>query len=196
MKENKGNILVWLTNPFHFLGGQKLLAIGIAVLLLHIPIGYLFGARFDGAIDMHITGDVSMLQVFVDVLIAWLSLAISFYLSATLFKAPIRFVDIAGATALARVPLLLSVIPGFIFAPEAESLEEILAIEGSELCLLVAGSLVILGLMIWFFIVLFNAYKINSNLKGWKLGVGFVAGVIAAEGVSLFLIRELFAQIV
>ncbi len=189
MKENRNNILTWLTNPFYFWGGSKLFVIGLAVLLLHIPIGYYFGARFDGAIDMHITSRVSFLQVSLDVLIAWLSMALSFYVSAKLFKAPVRFVDIAGATALARVPLLLSVFPGYLFVPDAATVEEILALEGSDLYLLVAGSVVLMVFIIWFFIVLFNAFKINSNLKGWKLASGFVMGVIVAEAVSLLIIR-------
>ena len=195
MKENRNSILIWLTNPFHFWGGAKLFVIGLAVLLLHIPTGYYFGARFDGAIDMHITRHVTFLQVSLDVLISWLSMALSFYASAKLFKAPVRFVDVAGATALARIPLLLSVFPGYLFTPDATTVEDIIALEGSELYLLIAGSLVILLFLIWFFIVLFNAFKINSNLKGWKLGIGFVMGVIVAEAISLLLIRGLLTGI-
>ena len=196
MKENRNNIFVWLTNPFHFWGGSKLLTAGIVVLILHIPAGLLFGARFDGAIDMHISFDVSLLQITTDVIIAWLSMAVSFYAVAKLFKAPARFIDIAGATALARLPLLLSVIPGYLFVPDAATVEEILALEGIDFYLLIAGSVIIMAFVIWFFIVLFNAFKINSNLKGRKLATGFILGVLVAEIVSLLLIREVLSGIV
>jgi len=195
MIKNRNSIFIWLTNPFHFWGGSKLLTAGVVVLILHIPTGYLFGARFDGAIDMHISLDVSLLQVLTDVIIAWLSMAVSFYIIAKLFNAPARFIDVAGATALARVPLLLSVIPGYLFVPNAATVEELLALQGSDLYLLIAGSAVLMVFVIWFFIVLFNAFKINSNLKGWKLGAGFILGVIAAEIVSLLLIRDVLSGI-
>lgn len=196
MNENRNSLFVWLTNPFHFWGGSKLMMAGVTVLILHIPIGYLFGARFDGAIDMHISFDVSLLQVTTDVIIAWLTMAVSFYAVAKLFKAPTRFIDVAGATALARTPILFSVIPGYLLVPDAASVEEILALEGIDLYLLIAGSAVLLVFVIWFFIVLFNAFKINTNLKGWKLVSGFILGVLTAEIVSLLLIREVLSGIV
>jgi hypothetical protein len=196
MNENRKSIFLWLTNPFHFWGGSKLLTAGIIVLILHIPVGMLFGARFDGAIDMHISFEVSLLQVVTDVIIAWLTMAVSFYTVAKLFKAPARFIDVAGATALARVPLLLSVIPGYLIVPDAATVEEILALEGMDLYLLIAGSAVLMIFVVWFFIVLFNAFRINSNLQGWKLATGFIFGVIVAEIVSLLLIREVLSGIV
>ncbi|HMB98973.1 MAG TPA: hypothetical protein VKM36_10850 [Balneolaceae bacterium] len=195
MKENRNNIFIWLVNPFRFWGGSKLLTAGILVLLLHIPVGYFFGARFDGAIDMHISFDVSLLQVTTDVIIAWLSMALSFFVVAKLLNAPARFIDVAGATAVARIPLLLSVFPGYLFVPNAATVEEILALEGSDLYLLVAGSVILMVFVIWFFIVLFNAFKINTNLKRWKLATGFLLGVIVAEIVSLLLIRQVLEGI-
>jgi hypothetical protein len=196
MKQDRSNIFLWLINPFHFWGGSKLMTAGVVVLLLHIPVGYFFGARFDGALDMHISFDVSLLQVTTDVIVAWLTMALSFYGIAKIFNAPVRFIDLAGATAVARVPLLLSVIPGYLFVPEAETVAEIMALEGSDLYMLVAGSVVMIGFVIWFFIVLFNAFKINLNLKGWKLATGFIIGVIVAEIVSLILIREVLSKLI
>lgn len=196
MEENRKDVLLWLTNPFYFWGGSKLITAGIVVLLLHIPIGHLFGARFDGAIDMHLSHDVSLLQILSDVIIAWLTTAVSFYAVAKLFKTPARFIDVAGATAVARVPLLLSVFPGYLFVPNAATVQEILALEGSDFYLLVAGSVFLMIFVIWFFIVLFNAFKVNTNLKGWKLATGFLLGVIVAEIVSLLLIREVLEGIV
>jgi len=196
LRDDKKKLSTWLFNPFLFVGGERILLIGLIIAAVHIPIGYFLNVRFDGAIDMHISFDVSLLQVTTDVIIAWLSMAVSFYAVAKLFKAPARFIDIAGATALARLPLLLSVIPGYLFVPDAATVEEILALEGIDFYLLIAGSVIIMAFVIWFFIVLFNAFKINSNLKGRKLATGFILGVLVAEIVSLLLIREVLSGIV
>lgn len=191
IKEKKNQISTWVFNPFYFWGGSKLFWIGLAVIAIHIPVGYFFNVRFDGAIDMHLAFDVSFIRVILDVVFAWTSLFMCFYLSALAFKSPIRLVDICGATAVARIPLLLSVLPAKIFAPEAQSVEEILSLEGTELTVLIVGSLVVLLFLAWFIILLFNAFKVNSNLKGWKLHTGFWTALIVAELIALYLIRNL-----
>jgi hypothetical protein len=180
----------WLYNPFHYWGGSKLFFFGLLVIIIHIPIGYYFDVRFDGALDMHVVKSVdSLLVVSSDVFIAWVSTFVCLYLSALIFKSPIRLIDIAGATAVARVPLLIAIIPAKIFSPDIKSIEELLILQGSEFYLLLVGGFIVLLFSIWFILLLFNAYKINSNLDGWKLWTGFITSMIIAEAISLFVIR-------
>lgn len=180
------NKATWLYNPFQYLGGSKLLWIGLFIIVLHIPLGYFFNVRFDGALDMHVINSIESIWVVVsDVLIAWLSMCLSMYISALIFNSPIRLIDIAGATAVARIPLLIAILPAIIFAPDIQSIEDLLNLQGTELYLLLAGGLIVLLFLIWFILLLFNAYMINSNLKGWKLWTGFILSIIVAEVISL-----------
>lgn len=180
----KNSLSAWLFNPFNFWGGRKGLWIGLAVLAIHIPVGYFFQARFDGAVDMHLGTVDNLFRPIADVLIAWPAVFLTMYLSALAFKSPIRLIDIAGATAIARVPLLISVLPAIIFDPGIRDVSEFFNLRGSELWILGIGSIILLLFLVWHFVLLFNAYKINSNLKGWKLVTGFILAVIIAEAIS------------
>ncbi|PKD43363.1 hypothetical protein [Rhodohalobacter barkolensis] len=168
------------------MGGAKVFWIGFLIIIIHIPIGYIFNVRFDGAIDMHLVPSVeSYLIPMLDVAIAWVSMFLCLYVSTLIFQSPIRLIDIAGATGVARIPLLISIIPGKIFEPNIQEVEDVLNLQGSELYLLIVGGFVVLLFFIWFMILLFNAYKVNSNLKGWRLWIGFILSVIIAEIISL-----------
>lgn len=189
IKNQKRNPAAWLFNPFQFWGGSKLFWIGVGVILLHIPIGYFFNVRFDGALDMHIImDDFTLMRVIKDVAIAWGCMFLCLFGAAKVLKSPIRLIDIAGATALARVPMLIAVIPAKLFEPASSDLEYLMNLQGTELFSLLTGAFFILGFFIWFLVLLFNAYKLNSNLKGVHLWASFIIGVILAEAISLALI--------
>lgn len=186
INKKKHSKTTWLYNPFLFWGGAKVFWIGFFVIIIHIPIGYFFNVRFDGALDMHLVPSVeSYLIPMLDVAIAWVSMFLCLYVSALIFQSPIRLIDIAGATGVARIPLLFSIIPAKIFEPNIQEVEDVLNLQGSELYLLIVGGFGVLLFFIWFIILLFNAYKVNSNLKGWRLWGGFIMSVIIAEIISL-----------
>lgn len=185
LPNQNNSITDWLFNPFLFWGGRKILWIGLAVIIIHLPIGYFLQARFDGAIDMHIVTSIgSAFRPLLDALIAWVSTFLCLYLAALIFKSPIRIIDIAGAAAVARIPILISVLPAKIFDPGIQDVNDLLNLQGSEMWTLAAVSVILLMFMIWFFVLLFNAYKVNSNLKGWKLITSFIVAVILAEIIS------------
>ena len=185
--DNK-KLSTWLFNPFLFVGGERILLIGLIIAAVHIPIGYFLNVRFDGAIDMHLVPtDVGLLTPVIDVLIAWLSMAGCMFAAAKLFQSPMRLIDIAGAVLVARIPLLLSIGPVLLLEPDFQSIEELLNLQGSELYQLAALSVISLLFLIWFFVLLFNAFKINSNLKGAKLWFGFIGSAIIAEIISIMI---------
>ena len=178
----------WLFNPFLFVGGERILLIGLIIAAVHIPIGYFLNVRFDGAIDMHLVPtDVGLLTPVIDVLIAWLSMAGCMFAAAKIFQSPMRLIDIAGAVLVARIPLLLSIGPVLLLEPDFQSIEELLNLQGSELYQLAALSVISLLFLIWFFVLLFNAFKINSNLKGARLWIGFIGSAIIAEIISIMI---------
>ena len=185
--DNK-KLSTWVFNPFLFVGGERILLIGLIIAAVHIPIGYFLNVRFDGAIDMHLVPtDVGLLTPVIDVLIAWLSMAGCMFAAAKIFQSPMRLIDIAGAVLVARIPLLLSIGPVLLLEPDFQSIEELLNLQGSELYQLAALSVISLLFLIWFFVLLFNAFKINSNLKGARLWVGFIGSAIIAEIISIMI---------
>lgn len=182
--QRKNNLSTWFFNPFTFWGGSKILWLGLLVIAIHIPVGYFFDARFDGAMDMHISSVENVWQPIIDILIAWPAMFLSLYLLALCFKSPIRLIDIAGATAVARIPLLISVLPAKVSDPGMRDVNELLSLQGIDLWILMVGAIIILLFFIWFIVLLFNAYKINSALKDWKLITSFIIGVLIAEVIS------------
>ena len=188
LRDDKKKLSTWLFNPFLFVGGERILLIGLIIAAVHIPIGYFLNVRFDGAIDMHLVPtDVGLLTPVIDVLIAWLSMAGCMFTAAKIFQSPMRLIDIAGAVLVARIPLLLSIGPVLLLEPDFQSIEELLNLQGSELYQLAALSVISLLFLIWFFVLLFNAFKINSNLKGARLWVGFIGSAIIAEIISIMI---------
>ena len=188
LRDDKKKLSTWLFNPFVYVGGERILLFGLIIAAIHIPIGYFLNVRFDGAIDMHLVPtDVGLLTPIIDVLIAWFSMAGCMFAAAKLFQSPMRLIDIAGAVLVARIPLLLSIGPVLLLEPDFQSIEELLNLQGSELYQLAALSVISLLFLIWFFVLLYKAFKINSNLKGARLWIGFIGSVIIAEIVSLMI---------
>ena len=188
LRDDKKKFSTWLFNPFLFVGGERILLFGLIIAAVHIPIGYFLNVRFDGAIDMHLVPtDVGLLTPVIDVMIAWFSMAGCMFVAAKLFQSPMRLIDIAGAVLVARIPLLLSIGPVLLFEPDFQSIEELLNLQGSELYQLAALSVISLLFLIWYFVLLFNAFKVNSNLKGARLWIGFIGSVIIAEIVSIMI---------
>ncbi len=189
-EEKRKSLTSWLFNPFLFWSGEKLFLAGVLAILLHIPMAMVFNIRFGGALDMHVGPEAPALAVIVtDILIAWMVMFLFLYAAIRLLGKTARLIDIAGAVGVARLPLLLSSIPVYYTAPDIETPEEVLALQGSEMGWLIAGALLSLPFFVWFIVLLFNAFKVNSNQKGWKLGVGFVGAIVVAEIASLFLNR-------
>ena len=184
--DQQSTVSAWLFKPFLFLGGARGMGWGAVILILHIPLALLLDIRFDGALDIHLAPDVDVIYTpIVDLLIAWGSMVICMYLAAKLSSSPIRLIDIAGAVAIARVPLLLSIIPALFLLPDVRSAEEVLRLEAPEMVWLMTAAFVTLIFLIWLLVLLFHAFKINSNLKGARLWGGYLASVLAAEGLSL-----------
>jgi len=190
LTNNRQKLSTWIFNPFLYLGGERIFAAGMIILAIHIPLGYMLDIRFDGAIDLHLVPSVSSwMTPVVDILIAWGSMVICMFVAARLFQSPIRLIDIAGGVALSRIPLLLSILPVYLLDPNVESVEQLLSLQGTELYQLAALGIISMIFLVWLFVLLFNAFKINSNLKGARLWTGFIGSIVIAEIVSLLLLN-------
>ena len=173
----------WLFTPFTYLAGWKALMIGCIFFIITSVVGYFSQIHFDGPISLHHGLDIPIHFFLLECIIAWLSLAIVFYLFGLLLsKSAIRFIDIAGTIALARTPVALTslgLLPWFKL------------LNTSSLLFMPFNFLYMLPLL-WIVILYYNAYRISCNLKGVRLIVSFIAGICVAEIISKIAVVQLY----
>lgn len=184
----------WLFRPFNYIAGEKSLLLGLVVLIIQALLGALATVHFDGVIDMHIGRPVSVYIYIGEVLISWLSISLVLYIAAVIFsKSKVRVIDVFGTQALARWPMIIAAM--FALPAPHEKLEAFMNWrflgQGQE-TLLTTGDwvlfflflLVDIVMIIWMIALMFNAFKISANLKGPRLVVSFIVGLIIAEVIS------------
>jgi hypothetical protein len=178
----------WIFNPFVYIAGWKSLYTGLSFMVLTLIVAFYSGTHFNGALDVHVGWHTAASVYIFEQLIAWGSTVILFFLAAVfLSRSRFRFIDIAGTIALARAPMLLAAIMGFIPVLHSTKPENV---SGAVL----AFAFLMLIPVIWMIALMFNAFTISSNLKGARGIIGFSIALILAEVSSLFL-NQLLRQL-
>jgi len=191
----------WLFNPFQFIAGSGALLVGLAVILVTAFLGSLSNTHFDGVLDVH-TGRAAPLWFFLtEVLIDWLCLSVVLLIAALFVsRSSFRIVDVFGTQALARAPHLLSVLA--VLPKGSNRFAEYLlskitqqapttTIKSTDILFFVAGTIVMLLMIIWMVVLMYRAYAISCNVKGGKAVSSFIAGLIIAEILSKLAIWQL-----
>lgn len=186
-----------LFNPFSKIAGSKAFFAGLLFVLISSLLAYYFQTHFDGVLDVHF-GEVKHWWIpFVENGINIFSLFLVFYiLGAILTKGRLRWIDILGTTVLARFPLVL--MPFGNIGGHLQNLGESivknpsqvpeLKFEVEQIVFLVCFVLLSICVLIWYVALLFNAYKISTNLKQGKLIISFISGLLLAEIISKIII--------
>lgn len=189
-----------LFNPFHRYAGLQAAVFGLAVALAAAVLASIFQTRFDGVLDAHyMPGEVSLPTALIDQAVNAVSLFVVFYAAALIAGARhTRPIDILGTLMLARAPYLL--VPFFNiggnFSRAGKELTESVATNPANpdldaLLLIIPGALVMLLILIWMVALYFNAFKVSTHLKGGRLIITFVLGLLCAEALSIFLLQIL-----
>ncbi len=182
----------WLFDPFVYIAGGKALLLGSLAMALTAVIGYFSHSHCDGAIDLHFGARSPLWVYFGEQLINWLSITVIFFLSGKYFSiSSPRLIDVAGTVALARWPMIFSVIIGFgvqMTPPRGATVQELMA---AITPLTVVCSLLSLVFVIWMIALLYNAFAISCNFKGSR-GIGlFITSLLLAEILSKMLLQLL-----
>lgn len=193
MKQTKYNKLFY---PFRYIGDTKALVIGLVCMLLASLGSMMVGYRYDGFLDYHQYGTYSW-WYFADIFIAWLLISIFTILIATINKKSCRWIDVFGMYAFAFIPICLSPLIVWITGLDnlnMPALEEMSIVELQNELMPYTGQLVLNGLILVMFLVLFVAYcyqvfKVNLNLQKTQSIAWFVGLVLITEVVSIFIIR-------
>ena len=187
----------FIFNPFIRIAGFKALSIGIVFLVLSSWTAGMFGARYDGALDVHFSEQSSFFKALYDNLINVFCLAFFLYgIAFFLASRKPRFIDVLGTITMSRSPLAL--IPlvniGNINGEIGEKLvaqsenKGALSMTVFETVFLVVSALLTLLVIIWYVMLLYRAYTVSTNLKGKDAIGSFIVGIILAEISSKILI--------
>lgn len=183
-----------LFNPFEKYTERQLLLFGTLITIAGAIIAWQFKARFDGALDVHFTGHVTIRQTIVDLAVSMLSLLLFLWLAAQFINRKTRVVDLLSAVIIARIPfyvLPLFNCTGWMSGFGTELEEQLKAgqqitwvPEAGELVLLIFFALFTILLLVWAIALLYNGYRVATNAKGSKAVILFIAAVLLAEIVS------------
>jgi hypothetical protein len=111
-------------------------------------------------------------------IIDWITTVVIFYpLALIVSVSSIRFIDILGTFALARYPLILSSLLGFF------PFTKFYLANPTSVLLMVMIFLMILAI-VWTVVLIFNAFKVSCNIKGFRLICTFIIGIITSEILS------------
>lgn len=189
-----------LFNPFLKIAGEKAFAIACVFVLLSSILAYFFNTHFDGVLDVHYSEVNHWSVPFIENGINILSLFLIFYIfGLILTKGRVRWIDILGTTMLARYPFVIMPfgnIGNYIqnFGEKIlENPSEIASIQFStlEITYFICFTILSIFVVIWYISLLFNAYKISTNLKKGTLIGSFIFGLLLAEIVSKIIIYKI-----
>lgn len=195
----------WLFRPFDRLTGRQALLPGLVVIALTAFLAAVGGLQTDGVLSLHFTGAVGMVELIVQGMINWLTMALALLVLGR-WLAPRRFaaVDLLGAQAAARWPLLLSVLY-LSFPPTGERIRrltaELVAVMPSEpgqvmadavymadAFILTALGLPLLIFLVWMVWLMFHGFCASTGLTGPRAAFSFTGALVVAHFASQALI--------
>jgi len=191
-----------LINPFNYIAGAKSLLIGLAMIFITSLTGYYSNTFFPDILSVktgvELTFKVSLLFNIVN----WLSISLLLYIASLIFsKSSVRFIDLFGTQALARSPYLLATLLGFsksinrlgeYFLWKYLSIGEPTDISSLEMTIAVVLLTLIVIISIWMITLMYNAFKVSSNIKGGKSVTIFIIVFILSIILSAFVNNLIF----
>lgn len=183
-----------LYNPFETVSENRLLILGIAFTIMGSLTGWLFNARYDGVLDMHLDKPVELWQPFTDNIINIFSLTTLLLIAGKIVNRKTRFIDILIATLIARAPFYILPLTN-IGGKMEESSERLLEAATNvgkmlpeDLAYASVMGLVSIFILVWAMALLYNGYRVATNLKKTSQILGYIGIVIAAEIISKIII--------
>ncbi|WP_101690834.1 YIP1 family protein [Dysgonomonas massiliensis] len=191
------NIAKALINPFDRIAGWKSFFIGIAIVVATVVVGWQSSICFRGALDAKTVYELDFDWALYCQFISLAALVGVFYLAALLFARGTRFQDILGTITFSRFPYLFIALLGFLStdAELAEMNQVVSSGNVSELLSYLTTNIkqillpiLMIPFLIWSIVLLYNAFRVSTGLKGAKCGVVFTTSLILAEIISLIFI--------
>ena len=177
-----------MVNPFTRIAGWQAFGLGLVFVILMGIVGAYGNVIFDGAIDMHLVKEISMIQSFEYLTVSTLTLVLVMWITALFISKSFRFIDILGTMTLSKAPFLLLAIAGFF-----TKMPDMSQVMKNPMVILSSTSFLILMIItvpvvIWTIALMYNALKISCGVKGSKLTVAFIVALLVSEIISKMLI--------
>ena len=186
-----------LINPFVEIAGSKALFYGLLVMMLTGLTGYFSQTHFPDVISIKIIQEYLPLgYFFVQQLMIWLIPSLIFFVFAFWgSSSAVRVLDILGTLALARFPYFIAALLGFSGSIKrfgnyimALVMEQDMSATISVIDIIMAIIILFLTILltIWMVALMYNAFRVSSNLKGGKAVGLFIAGLFISIIATLF----------
>jgi len=191
----------WVYNPFEKIAGWEAFGIGLVILCVITVTGYFFNMVFYG-ISIKTVQSVSFGNAFLLQFSGLIILVLVMWTAALIFAKNVRFQDILGTVTLAKYPLILSL---FVFIPFKnrfnEFTEKLMSVNVSEMSnvittsdylFLMAFLIIMFSIIVWEIVLLFNAFRVSTNLKGIK-SIGIFAAIMFISEIIIFISVLIFS---
>jgi hypothetical protein len=176
----------YLINPYSRIAGFKSLLAGLIGLLLLSFASFKSGTHFYGLSNIDFAKDSRFVFYIFEHLISWFVFAVlAFFFGLSLSKSHVRAIDFLGTSLIAKIPLIFTPILRFI--PAFQSF----VFQSFEMYFLIGVYVISLA---WTIALLFNGYKVSSNLKNNRLIVSFIIGLVVSEIISRVIINLLIIK--
>jgi len=194
----------WVYNPFEKIAGWKAFGIGIVILCLATAIGYFGNTVFYG-FSIKAVPSITWSKAFLLQATGLTTTVLVMWITALLFAKHVRFQDILGTVTLAKYPLVLPAIMFLTIGKRLNELGEKLSSTGNQqetmklfneltvadYALFIFIIVVSILVLVWSIALLFNAFKVSTNLKGMKCALLFIAIMLISEIVIHIMISKI-----
>ncbi|NDI97542.1 hypothetical protein GWA97_00445 [Flavobacterium sp. LaA7.5] len=183
-----------LFNPFIKYSEKQLLLAGVLFTITGTIAGYCFSTRFDGALDAHISPNITLAESFTDNACNIISLFVSLYLAARYINKKTRGIDILTTILVARLPvyfLSLLNIGNSLYGISKKIITSNpydLNLTYTEVITLLFYLIITLSFVVWYIVLLYNGFKVACNAKTVKHNILFAVALLVAEILSKILI--------
>ena len=181
-----------LYNPFEWIAGWKAFVIGIIIVCVTVVVGHLGSTYFYGIQVKHIP-DISLLTAFLLQVTGLGITTLIMYLVSVIAAKGVRFQDVLGTVTLARYPFLLAALAGFLIT--SETLDSILngtKMETQAIIQLSVSGIIMMLVIILGVALLYNAFKVSTNIKGAKGVFLFILIMILSEIATILIVSNCF----
>ena len=166
-----------LFNPFRYIAGYAGFLLGIGIIFLLSFVSWITGTHQFGVLRFRLASDTTFLYFLFDHFIHWILVSTFLYLAGLIFSSSkIRWIDIAGTSAISRAPLVL--FPLIRLIPYFQSF-----ITRYSIHFLLLTSIHII-IVIWSIALLYNAFRISCNLVRQKSAMAFIICILLAEIIT------------
>jgi len=181
-------------NPFTHIAGARALLAGISGILLTGILCYLSGTHLDGVLDVHFSSEGTIYLFLAEGLIDLACVVFVLSLLGLIIAGlRFRFIDLLGTLSMARLPFLVVPLIVMVF-PQQKVLDYILytylkigapvTIGNWDIIGFLIVTIIGLLVIIWSIALMYNAFRICMNIKGPKIVLSFICGLILAEILS------------